>query len=80
MEKLDSVQRSTAFAVTDAWKGTSREKLYNELGWKSLPYNLAYRSRSYKGAGAYIRIKEPWRLYPAQFFEYRISYRILTKK
>ena len=45
-----------------------------------LTYNLAYKRRSYKGAGAYIRIKAPWRLYPAQYFEYRISYRILTKK
>ena len=33
MEKLESVQYSAALAVTGAWKGTSREKLYNELGW-----------------------------------------------
>ena len=31
MEKLESVQYSAAFAVTGAWKGTSREKLYNDL-------------------------------------------------
>ena len=36
MEKLESVQHSAALAVTGAWKGTSREKLYNELGWESL--------------------------------------------
>ena len=33
MEKLESVQYSAALAVTGAWKGTSREKLYEELGW-----------------------------------------------
>ena len=31
MEKLESVQYSAALAVTGAWRGTSREKLYNEL-------------------------------------------------
>ena len=35
MEKLKSVQYSAALAVTGAWKGTSRGKLYEELGWKS---------------------------------------------
>ncbi len=36
MEKLESVQYSAALAVTGAWRGTSREKLYAELGWESL--------------------------------------------
>ena len=36
MEKLESVQYSAALAVTGAWKETSREKLYEELGWESL--------------------------------------------
>ena len=36
MEKLESVQHSVALAVSGAWKGTSREKLYAELGWGSL--------------------------------------------
>ena len=43
MEKLESVQYSAALAVTGAWRGTSREKLYNELGWESL--NLRRWSR-----------------------------------
>ena len=43
MEKLESVKYSAALAVTGAWKGTSREKLYNELGWESL--NLRRWSR-----------------------------------
>ena len=34
MEK--SVHYSAALAVSGAWKGTSREKLYAELGWESL--------------------------------------------
>ena len=36
MEKLESVQYSAALAVTGTWQGTSRDKLYAELGWESL--------------------------------------------
>ena len=32
MSKLESVQYSASLAVTGAWRGTSRDKLYNELG------------------------------------------------
>ena len=43
MEKLESVQYSATSTVTNAWKGTSRDKLYDEQGWKSL--NLRRWSR-----------------------------------
>ena len=36
MEKIESVQYSAALAVSGTWRGTSRERLYNELGWESL--------------------------------------------
>ena len=36
MEKIESVQYSAALAVTGAWRGTSREKIYPELGWELL--------------------------------------------
>ena len=36
MEKLESVQYSAARAITGAWKGTSRKKLLEELGWETL--------------------------------------------
>ena len=36
MEKLESVQYSTALAVSGTWRGTSKERLYEELGWESL--------------------------------------------
>ena len=36
MEKIESVQYSAALAVSGAWRGASREKLYAELGWESL--------------------------------------------
>ena len=36
MDKLESVQYSTGLAVTGTWRGTSREKLYTDLGWESL--------------------------------------------
>ena len=36
MEKLEKVQYQAALAVTGAWQGTSRTKLYEELEWESL--------------------------------------------
>ena len=36
MERLEAVQYYAALAVAGAWKGTSREKIYDELGWESL--------------------------------------------
>ena len=36
MERLESVQYSAGLAITGAWKGTSRSKIYQELGWESL--------------------------------------------
>ena len=36
MERLESVQYSAGLAITGAWKGTSRDKIYEELGWESL--------------------------------------------
>ena len=32
------MQYSAALAVTGAWRGTSRDKLYDELGWESLNF------------------------------------------
>ena len=36
MEKVERVQYQAALAVTGTWQGTSRSKLYDELGWESL--------------------------------------------
>ena len=36
MEKLERVQYHAALAVTGTWKGTNREKIYDELGWEPL--------------------------------------------
>ena len=36
MDRLESIQYSAALALTGTWKGTSREKLYDELGWEPL--------------------------------------------
>ena len=35
MERLESVQYSAGLAITGAWKVTSRDKIYEELGWES---------------------------------------------
>ena len=36
MEKAEKCQYQAALAVTGAWQGSSRSKLYEELGWESL--------------------------------------------
>ena len=36
MRTLESIQYQAALAATGAWKGTSTQKLYEELGWESL--------------------------------------------
>ena len=35
-KKLESTQYTAALAVSGAWNGTNRTKLYDELGWESL--------------------------------------------
>ena len=36
MENIERVQYRGALAVTGAWKGTNRSKIYEELGWEAL--------------------------------------------
>ena len=36
MEKVERIQYQAALAVTGTWQGSSRTKLYEELGWESL--------------------------------------------
>ena len=35
-QRLERTQYCAALAVTGAWRGTSRERLYQELGWEDL--------------------------------------------
>ena len=43
MEMTEKVQYQAALAVTGAWQGTDRVKLYEELGWESLTDRRLYR-------------------------------------
>ena len=43
MSSLESTQYQAALAVTGAWKGTSRCKLYDELGWETLDQRRTFR-------------------------------------
>ena len=36
MEKVERIQYQAALAVTGAWQGSNRTKLYEELGWETL--------------------------------------------
>ena len=46
-KKLEQVQYSAALAVTGAWRGTSRERFYKELGWETLYHRRWYRRLSH---------------------------------
>ena len=35
MKTLESTQYQAALAVSGAWKGTNRDKIYDELGWET---------------------------------------------
>ena len=43
MDLLERVQYKAALIVSGCWQGTSREKLYDELGWESLSNRWARR-------------------------------------
>ena len=34
-QKIEQTQYAAALAVTGAWRGTNRQRLYNELGWEA---------------------------------------------
>ena len=36
MEKVENIQYQAALAITGTWQGSSRTKLYEELGWETL--------------------------------------------
>ena len=36
MEEAEKVQYQAGLAITGAWQGSSRSRLYEELGWESL--------------------------------------------
>ena len=36
MESIERIQYQAALIITGAWKGSNRNKLYEELGWESL--------------------------------------------
>ena len=36
MDLIERVQYKASLIVSNCWKGTSRDKMYEELGWESL--------------------------------------------
>ena len=42
-QRLEQTQYCAALAVTGAWRGTSRERLFKELGWEDLYLRRWYR-------------------------------------
>ena len=42
-QRLEQTQYSAALAVAGAWRGTSRERLYRELGWEDLYHRRCFR-------------------------------------
>ncbi len=42
-QEMEETQYSADLAVTGLWKGTNRQRLYNELRWESLYSRRWYR-------------------------------------
>ena len=57
-KKLEATQYSAALAVSGAWRGTNKYKLYEELGWESL-----YHRRSYRRLTYFFKLKIVFHLY-----------------
>ena len=36
MEEIEKIQYKAALSITGCWRGTNRQKLYEELGWEIL--------------------------------------------
>ena len=43
MRSVESTQYQAGLAVSGAWKGSSTQKIYNELGWESLDNRRKFR-------------------------------------
>ena len=43
MHKLESLQYQAGLAITGMWKGTNRDKVYDELGWEPLHLRRYFR-------------------------------------
>ena len=43
MESIEKVRYMGALAVTGAWQGSNRSKLYEEIGWETLSDRRMYR-------------------------------------
>ena len=43
MDRLESLQYQAGLAVTGMWKGTNRDKVYDELGWEPLNLRRYFR-------------------------------------
>ena len=42
-QRIEQTQYLAALAVTGTWRGTNRQRLFNELGWESLYHRRWYR-------------------------------------
>ena len=43
MNALESTQYQAALAVSGTWKGTNRNKIYEELGWETIDQRCTFR-------------------------------------
>ena len=52
-QKIEQTQYAVALSFTGAWRGTNRQRLYNELGWDSL-----YSRRWYHRLRHFVNLKD----------------------
>ena len=86
MDLLESIQYQAALIVTGCWKGSSREKLYAELGWESLNdrrhfrrLTLYYKIKNYLTPNYLSLLAQPFdqnhtNRFKSSFFPYCYTY------
>ena len=78
-EKLESIQCNASLAITGAIIGTSREKLYNELGLESLHARRWYRKLCYfYKFCVFIQPEYLFNLIPVRTSKMQMMYQTLT--
>ena len=45
-QRIESLQYNAALGITAAWRGTSPDRIYEELGWETLTNRRWYRRLS----------------------------------
>ena len=73
-QRLEQTQYSAALAVSGAWRGTTRQRLYEEIGWESLYHRRWYRRMCH--FFKLVKSRSPGYLFDEISLERQVSYNL----